>query len=204
MAGPHWVPLPIWRCSLAEGSAGELAGQVLQVGVLVVGAVLVDTDRRLGRVAVGVELDRAADTVVVDVLALVEQSLAVLEAGALRATGADCLELALDGGAAVVLGRLGRERDEDRGVVRLRGVGEVVQLRVNSEHALLEVRGGRGTRKRTLRTLERAVRACRLDLGNVGREVRRVRVVDVLDRYLAATSGVGLLNVVGEAGAVGV
>ncbi len=137
-----------FRWCWCAGIRSDLAGDVVDRGDLVVAVVLVDADRRGGRAARLAELDRAGDTVVVDVGGRVvgEERGALLERGALRAARGDVDDLGGDGLAGVAAGRDGRQRRDDRGVVGLGRVGVVRQLVVDRGQALLEV--GRGLRAR--------------------------------------------------------
>ena len=96
----------------------------------VLSGVLEDTDGRLGRATGLAELDRAGQTVVVDVLAVLGQLRALLER---RARGAALGLLMISERSRRVIRLRGdrRKGGEHRCVVRLRTVGEVLQLRVS-------------------------------------------------------------------------
>src|SRR5690606_133327 len=142
-----------------ERSALDVAGAVLQRlgGVGVVLTELVDADGGDGRVTGVVELDRTAHAVVVDVLAGLEQLDTGREAIALLAALADLGQLGSDVLARVALGGLGGQRDEVGGVVRLRRVGEVLEVLVHLEELLLEVVRSRGAGEGSLDALHRAL-----------------------------------------------
>ena len=103
-----------------------------------------------GRVALLGQLDRAADAVVVDVVAGLEQRLALLEGRALLAVAGDTGQLRADGLAGVALGGERRERGRDDRVVGLRRVAVVLQRRVDRQQALAELRGRLGAGQRAL------------------------------------------------------
>src|SRR5690606_39651515 len=101
------------------GSGQRLARDGVDDLELALVVVLVDLDLRGAGLAGLGEVERTAGTVVVDVLAVLEQVTALREGGALLAVLGDLVHLGLEDRRVVGLGGLGRERHEDRKSTRL-------------------------------------------------------------------------------------
>src|SRR5690606_19249398 len=121
------------------GSGQRLARDGVDDLELALVVVLVDLDLRGAGLAGLGEVERTAGTVVVDVLAVLEQVTALREGGALLAVLGDLVHLGLEDRRVVGLGGLGRERHDHHAVVDLRRVLEDLELGVERLQALGEL-----------------------------------------------------------------
>ena len=92
-----------------------------------------DGEARLRRLTFWTERHRTGRTVVVDVVAGVDEGLALLEGRALRAVAGDAVDVGGDQRRVVGAGDLGGQRRDDDRVVGLRAVAEVDQRRIDLE-----------------------------------------------------------------------